>query len=104
MKLVLVVNQKARPPRRVHVFHVLAGTVVSARSVCGHVRPEGQVRTVVPDKPAAHAEVGRYNFHLEGDAICESCSRSAGFTPPHFGGIRDPRYISDPEEIKQLRW
>lgn len=100
MKLVLVVNQKARPPRHVHVFHVLAGTVVSARSVCGHVRPEGQVRTALP---ATLAVEHRYNSHPEGDTICTGCSRYVGFVWT-ISGDAHQLFVRDPAEIKQLRW
>lgn len=99
MKLVLVVNQRARPPRKVHVFHVLAGTVVSARAVCGHVRPEGQVRTALP---ATEGVLSRYNFHPEGDSICASCLQTFG-SDGWFLDLKLP-FLKTADDIKQLRW
>lgn len=99
MKLVLVVNQKARPPRKVHVFHVLAGMVVSTRAVCGRVRPEGEVQIALP---ATKQEVNRYNFHLEGDTICEQCLHSFG-SDGWFVDLKLP-FLRDPDDIQQLKW
>jgi hypothetical protein len=98
MKLLFAHRPKQKPPRVLHVFSILAGTVVSARAYCGVVRPEGAMLSVVP---ATGPALWAFTFGVE-NAICEHCRKQlAIFAHPKFN---DPRFERDEQVLARLRW
>lgn len=102
MKLLFAYRPRMAPPRRLHVFSILAGTIVSARSYCGRVRPEGEVLSVV------RAE-GRvvYAFCMdtvEPGGVCLQCAHNSNLDIGSPGSAKDTRFERDEQVLAQLRW
>lgn len=102
MKLLFAYRQRMAPPRLLHVFSILAGTIVSARSYCGCVRPEGEVLTIVP------ADGRRvYAFCIdtvEPGSLCPRCAHSSDLDVSSPGGMKDDRFERDEQVLARLKW
>jgi hypothetical protein len=98
MKLLFAYRPKQTPPRSLHVFSILAGTLVSARSYCGIVRPESEVLSVVK---ATGPALWAFTFGVE-NAICEHCRKQLSiFAHQQFN---DPRFERDEQVLARLKW
>ena len=102
MKLLLAYRPRSKPPRTLHVFSILAGTLVSARTYCGRVRPEGEVLTVV--RAEEHTVYAFCMDEVELGGVCQQCAHNSNLDIGSPGGSKDTRFERDERVLSQLKW